>query len=143
MNKHIFKLGFYAKYNILKSKLIKNIETAWNNQYLSEKELEKIQLVKIKILLSHAYDNTVFYKRKFEQAGFHPDTFHDLKDIEQIPVLTKDKIRECLNNFLATNLESSRRETVNTGGTTGIPMKFFRDVASKDWMTALYFRTIK
>ncbi len=44
MNKDIFKSVFYIKNSLLNPILIKNIKTAWDNQYKSVKEINEIQL---------------------------------------------------------------------------------------------------
>ncbi len=143
MNKHIFNSIFFAKNRLMNPGLIKDIDLAWKNQTLSTNELYELQVTKLKKLLHHAYDHCPFYRQVFEKANFHPSKFKDLTDVVRIPVLTKQEIRDHLETITADNLEPSLREAVNTGGTTGIPLKFYRDVASKDWMLALYLRTTR
>lgn len=127
----------------MKPSLIKAIDTAWLNQYLSKEELDNLQFLKLNNILHHAYKNCPLYTKKFDSVGFHPDQFSKLKDLEKVPFLTKQEIRDNLDVITATNLPPERRETVNTGGTTGVPMKFYRDRDTIDWMNALYFRTTR
>lgn len=141
MHQNLFKALFLLKYNVIKPNLIKTIKRVWQNQYMSKDQLMEMQQSKVKNILNHAYNNTLFYKRKFDEAGFHPDFFHDLKDIEKIPILKKEEIKSRGDSMMAKNLPEMRAESVNTGGTTGIPMKLYRDAGAKDLMTALYSRT--
>ena len=143
MYKNFFKVLFLLKYNIINPDLIKTIKRVWNNQYVSKAQLMEMQLSKVKNILNHAYNETIFYKKKFDEAGFHPDQFCDLEDIKKIPILKKDEIKTQVDTMVATNLPEMRAESVNTSGTTGIPMKFYRDTGTKDLITAFYFRTIK
>jgi phenylacetate-CoA ligase len=143
MNKHLYNTLFFTRYWFNKPGLITDIKTAWKNQYLLKTELINLQEVKLKKLLHHAYEFSPFYKEKFDHVGFHPNRFNNLSDIEMIPFLTKQEIRDHLETITVSGLPTSRREKVNTGGTTGIPMRFYRDTAVKDLMTALYLRTTR
>jgi phenylacetate-CoA ligase len=143
MNKLVFKTIFYLKNKIAKPDLLSQIDRAWISQYMAKEGLESLQFNKLKNLIIHAYTNTQFYKAKFDNAGFHPNQLTGLKDIENIPILTKKEIRDNIVTMSAGNLPKNRFERVNTGGTTGIPMMFYRDNETKGRMTALYFRTIR
>ena len=46
-------------------------------------ELEAMQLQRLKEMVRYAYDNTVYYKRSFDEAGVSPDDIKSPKDIER------------------------------------------------------------
>ncbi|MCL1864569.1 MAG: phenylacetate--CoA ligase [Spirochaetes bacterium] len=58
------------------------------------KKLKELQLERLKWSIRHAFDNVPFYKKKFEAAGFHPDQFKDFDDMQRIPFLTKQDMRD-------------------------------------------------
>ena len=57
-------------------------------------ELEAMQLERLKEMVRYAYDNTVWYKRSFDEAGVSPDDIHTLKDIERFPFIDKKTERD-------------------------------------------------
>ncbi|HPP93979.1 MAG TPA: phenylacetate--CoA ligase [Spirochaetota bacterium] len=66
----------------------KEIET------MPEKKMKELQLERLKWSVRHAYDNVPFYKKKFDEAGFHPDQLKSLDDMRRIPFLTKQDMRD-------------------------------------------------
>ncbi len=63
-------------------------------EILSRKELEEIQLKRLKWVVRHAYDNVPFYRRRFREAGVYPDDVKRLEDIVKLPFTTKEDLRE-------------------------------------------------
>ncbi|WP_116135402.1 phenylacetate--CoA ligase PaaK [Trinickia diaoshuihuensis] len=64
------------------------IETA------SRDELAALQLERLKWTLKHAYENSVVYRRKFDEAGVHPDDLKTLADLSRFPFTTKSDLRD-------------------------------------------------
>ncbi|MEM2388508.1 MAG: phenylacetate--CoA ligase, partial [Candidatus Thermoplasmatota archaeon] len=60
---------------------------------ISRKELEEIQLKRLKRIVMHAYKNVPFYRKKFDEAGISP-RIKSLEDIEKLPFTTKDDFRK-------------------------------------------------
>lgn len=55
------------------------IETA------SRQKMREIQTAKLKAVVRKAYHDTVFYRRKFAEAGIRPDDIETLEDLKKIP----------------------------------------------------------
>ena len=51
----------------------------------SRDEIEALQLERLKWSLSHAYKNVPMYKKRFDEAGVHPDDVKSLKDLVRFP----------------------------------------------------------
>ena len=67
---------------------MEQIETA------SVDELRSLQLERMKKTLQHAYQNSTVYKKKFDEAGVHPDDLKSLDDLAKFPFTTKQDLRE-------------------------------------------------
>jgi phenylacetate-CoA ligase len=67
---------------------LEQIETA------SIDELRSVQLQRLKKTLQHAYDNSSVYKKKFDDAGVHPDDLKNLADLAKFPFTTKKDLRD-------------------------------------------------
>lgn len=66
----------------------KDIET------MSRKEMEELQLERLKYTVAYCYENVPFYKKKMDDAGVTPDKIHTLADIRLIPPTTKTDLRD-------------------------------------------------
>ncbi|WP_427311456.1 phenylacetate--CoA ligase PaaK [Cupriavidus sp. H39] len=64
------------------------IETA------SRAELQALQLERLKWSLHHAYANSPVYRRKFDEAGVHPDQLQALADLARFPFTSKQDLRD-------------------------------------------------
>jgi len=45
------------------------------------------QTEKLKALVKRVYDNTVFYRRRFDEAGIKPEDIQTLEDLQRIPLI--------------------------------------------------------
>ena len=97
---------------------------------LNQSDLEKRQEKKLKDLLIHAYENTSYYKRQFDESGFNPHDMRNKEEILKIPILTKDIVRNHYSELAAKNIEKEQVAEASTGGSTGVPMIFLRDKES-------------
>ena len=105
------------------------------SQYFSEEVSKENQLNLLKKTLSYAYANVPYYKKKFTEIRFNPFSISSLKDIEQLPFLTKKDIFDSGTSMVSTSIPKSRRFTSLTGGTTGNPIELVFDLNShsKEW----------
>jgi len=110
-------------------------------QWLSRKDLEKLQLKKFKALLVHAYSRVPHYHECFKEAGFHPADFMTFADAERIPILDRSTVRTNCHSMLQVGNPSSR-DIVNwtTSGTTAAPVEFCRGKTDLSWAVAAELR---
>ena len=89
---------------------------------LSRRELEAIQLERLKYTVANCYNNVPFYRKKLDEAKiFDGSKIRRLSDIKYIPITTKDELRDnypfglCAVNF------SKNVRLHASSGTTGKP----------------------
>jgi phenylacetate-CoA ligase len=68
----------------------------WNEKIetISREELRKHQLQQLKEKIKFCYDNTVFYRKKFNSAGISPEDIKTLDDIQKISFTVKNDLRD-------------------------------------------------
>jgi phenylacetate-CoA ligase len=106
------------------------------SQWWSREKLKEYQMQQLEKLLNHAYNNVPYYRRVFDERGLKPKDIQDFDDLKKLPYLTKEIIRNNLEDLIARNYPSSKLQYCTTGGSTGIPMGFYveKDIASaKEW----------
>ena len=57
-------------------------------------EIRALQLERLKWSLRHAYDNVPMYKKRFDDAGVHPDDLKTLSDLAKFPFTQKNDLRD-------------------------------------------------
>ena len=91
------------------------IETA------SVDELQALQLKRLKLTVDHAYYNVPMYRKKFDEAGVHPNDLRYLEDIQKFPYTTKQDLRD---NYPFGMFAVPMKDVVRvhaSSGTTGKP----------------------
>jgi phenylacetate-CoA ligase len=100
-------------------------------------ERERAILERLKEVTRYAWDHAPFYRRKWDEAGFHPDHLKSLEDFEsKVPVVTKKDLREAqartppFGDYLCVP-EREIHHIHGTSGTTGRPTAF--GISRADW----------
>ncbi len=91
------------------------IETA------SRDEIAALQLNRLRWSLAHAYENVPATRRRFDEAGVHPDDLARLEDLRKFPFTTKADLRE---NYPFGMFAVPREKVLRvhaSSGTTGKP----------------------
>jgi phenylacetate-CoA ligase len=86
--------------------------------------IENYQTEQLSKIVEHAYLNTIGYRELYQRLGLSPATMVELGDLERLPFVTKELLRDNLEAFSA---QWPGRARVTTGGSTGIPFGFYRD----------------
>jgi phenylacetate-CoA ligase len=60
--------------------------------YLPLQVTKSYQLQAIQRLVNHAYHHIPFYRKKYQEAGFHPRELRTLTDMERIPTVCKSEV---------------------------------------------------
>jgi phenylacetate-CoA ligase len=103
---------------------------------MEPREREALILRKLRAQVEWAYYRSPFYRRKWDEAGFHPEKLKTLDDLRRIPILTKEEIRkdQAENPPFGSYLCVEPRDVLRihgTSGTTGRPTAFA--IGRDDW----------
>lgn len=91
---------------------------------------------RIREVMRWCWDRAPFYRRKWAEAGVHPDAIRSLEDFERVPVVTKEELRatQAAHPPFGDYLCVEEREVGHihgTSGTTGRPTAF--GISQDDW----------
>jgi phenylacetate-CoA ligase len=111
----------------------------WNPflETLPLEDLQRLQLAKFKKIIEHAYRNSKFHRRLYQQAGMEPGDIKTYGDIRRVPKVEKSMMREIqrkdpfpYGDALCVPLEEVA-EFRQTSGTTGQPV--YQADTWQDW----------
>jgi len=91
----------------------------WNKE-----QIQEYQFRELKRIVRYAYENTNGYRRLYNECGITPDSLKTIEDFRKLPFLTKEAIRDNLEDF---SVDIKGRQYVTTAGTTGVPFGFYVD----------------
>jgi phenylacetate-CoA ligase len=90
-------------------------------ELMERKELEELQLQRLKSVVEKVYKNVPFYQNKLKQAGITPQDIKSLKDLVKLPTTKKQDLRDNYPfGLFAVPLEEVVRVHASSG-TTGKP----------------------
>lgn len=93
-----------------------------NNRRLSPAELEAVRDQKLQAMIRHAYENVPYYRSLFQSVGLLPEDIRTVKDLQRIPITTKDDLRTAgVERITAKGIDFAACQVVHTSGTTGKP----------------------
>lgn len=120
-NRLFFKYGIYYPVTFL---LGMNLNKYFNELSISQRfpkeKLDEIKLLKLNTILQHSKLNIPYYKRNLEKYSLDK-----LSEIQELPLIDKEIIREDPTRFKASNL-SRGVMSKTTGGSTGAPVTIFK-----------------
>src|SRR3972149_8095778 len=95
----------------------------------SHTKLIQYQNQKLSELINYAYNFIPYYKELFDRYKIKPDKIRTIEDLSNIPVLTKEIVRERFDSLTCDKrfFNKYRPLIYRTSGTTGSPLKFYHD----------------
>lgn len=83
--------------------------------------IKEEQLKKLKHQVQHCYNNSTYYKKKFDSVNLKPDDIKTLEDIRKIPFTVKSDLRDNYPFGMVTVKSEEIVEIHASSGTTGNP----------------------
>ena len=107
----------------------------------STERLKEIQWARLNKLLNYAYERIPLYRDKFSEAGVRPDDIATRRDFRQIPVLTKDEIRQSFPDRILNGQRSFPSSMMGqTSGSTGDSLHFVRP--DQQWQCSVLYSVL-
>lgn len=110
------------------------------SQFWPVDQMQSYQFEKFQKLLNHAWTNIPFYQKFYKAHNIRPADIKDPGDINKLPVLTKQMVRENHNQLLWDGHYKKQVVTIVTGGTTGPPLPVYSDVTDRSFAWGAFYR---
>ena len=62
--------------------------------FKTQEEIQAVQLAGLKWTVAHAYNNSEFYKQRFDEAGIKPEDIKSLDDLQRLPFVTAQDLQQ-------------------------------------------------
>ena len=130
-----------AIYFLAGNATLRNLRHIKSVEFQSREKLKQLQDEKLRRLLLHAYKNVPYYRDALTAAGVVKEGQVSLENFGNIPILTKEIIRQQGKNLYSRDYRKRKSYTNTSGGSTGEPVTFIQDKEYKAWgmATKQYF----
>lgn len=106
------------------------------SQWWSRDELQAFQWAELSKLIRVAASSTPYYQELFRRIGLEPGDVKSWDDFRRIPILRREDVAQNKERLASTTLRRSELLPHATGGSSGVPVRFYRTWESYDWRTA-------
>jgi phenylacetate-CoA ligase len=121
----------YSSYGFFKYKEYKRLEMSLGEYDFEEKlsinDIKKGQVEKLKLLLSHASENSVYYNKLLKKSNLDINNIKSIDELKKIPILDKNIFKENYELIKVTNSDKYSPIAMSSGGTTGTSLNFLMD----------------
>lgn len=120
----LYKLWLYDL--IKRHKTLKYYKSYKNFHKLSRQEILNYQKKKLSDQINFHYENNSFFRKNLEKAKIMPSDFNRIEDLKRIPLIDRTDLQKFYNNMITKNIR--RKFYSSSSGTTGIPVRYAKDV---------------
>lgn len=112
----------------------KNIQSRemWSHDKFLDYQRSRLQL-----LIEHCANHVPYYRDLFKSIGLDPRDIRDQSDLEHIPILEKQTLRERGKELIDERVRLTDLKMVSTSGTTGTPLNLYRNI--REFSTAFAY----
>ena len=94
----------------------------------NEKELNHFKDKALRNIIRYAY-SVPLYHDKYKKAGIHPSNINKIKDIEKLPLITKEDIKKYYpNGIISSKIKKEKLLEISTSGTSGKKLAIYQDM---------------
>ena len=73
-----------------------------DRETMDPEKRDELIVARIREVMAYAYDHSPFYQRKWDEAGIKANDIRTLADFEEVPVVTKQELRDNTTSSITT-----------------------------------------
>jgi len=123
-----------------RSRSLKLLQQIEREPFVPKAEVEANQFRRLSALLAHAEEHVPYYRELFKSQKLASRDIRSLEDFAQLPILTKDIVRDRWRDLVRDDVPLESLSQHHSGGSTGVPLTFYRDRSYIDASEAGTFR---
>ena len=90
--------------------------------YWDHDKINRLQNKNLRYIIKYAYNNVPFYHNKYKKLGINPNDIKNIKDLERMPIIGKDEIRNNYADLISKEYKIYNLKKISTSGSTGKPL---------------------
>lgn len=105
------------------------------SQWWTREKLLDFQWQETRKLVEHVFKTVPYYQKKYADAGIRLEDIRSPEDFARLPVMTRQEVN-ANRDALRSSAYQGRFIPHATGGSSGVPTRFYITIESYDWRTA-------
>jgi phenylacetate-CoA ligase len=124
----LYFLGLIFKRSLITRRVRRMYDALMRTQWAAAEQIRRLQELRLRRMIRHAYHHVPYYREVFDQLKIRPEDVKTLSDLQRLPVLSKEKVREHLYfDLFADNHRKREMQQVTTSGPNGDPLDLYVD----------------
>ncbi len=124
-----------------RSPYLRNYRTVLRTQYDAPEVIRVRQSELLRLLVWHAYETTAFWRERLHSAGVAPNEIGDVDDLPLLPLLTKQDLRDRVEDMLSCAYDRAKLSRKSTSGSTGTSVSVFVHDERQQWTRGCVLRS--
>ena len=126
--------GFYHQATCFGRTFREQLAEFQNHRFWSQEKLIEDQVQRLQSLCLYAGMHVPYYRELFKSIGFDPKGLRSVEDLQQLPILDKETVRE-KRDFLLSQKKVGKIISTHTSGTTGkaLHLKLSREANQRSY----------
>jgi len=122
-----------------KERVFAALEDLAKSQWQSPESMRQRQWEKLRRMVQHAYEHVPYYRKMYDAVGFHPGRLRSMEDIDVIPAISKQVMRDNARELIAQD-RTYRFSEDSTSGSSGPTTIIYTDRTALAYQHAAVFR---
>lgn len=141
LTKPLKRLLFDGSYLVAgKPSVVRHYKKFMKTQWRPYDWLRDMQIDQLNRLVRFSDEHVLYYRRLFESLGLKPGDLKELQELQKLPILTKQIIKQHRDEMMPQNLRILRYVHGHTGGSTGEPLEYLMSIEDYARAIALLHR---
>ena len=142
MNPRIAFVVYKTVQRLRGERVFEALERLERSQWESADTIRQLQWQRLRQLVRHAYEHVPYYRSIYDEAGFRPEMLRESRDLELIPIISKEVMRENSHNFISRDKKYKFSED-STSGSSGPTTIIYTDRKALAYQHAAVLRAYR
>jgi phenylacetate-CoA ligase len=116
------------------------LEELKSTEWWTAEQIDGYQNKQLSQMVQLAYESVPYYRQLFQEWGVESGAVKNAADLEQIPLLTKQTLRESSRQLISQRFKPQSLLTNQTSGTTGTPLTVYLTREALQFQWAVWWR---
>lgn len=116
--------GWRVKNNRYSTSFWKLLREAENRSHWTTDQVQTYRDNRLRAFIKHCVETVPFYQRESQRIGLTPYDIKSLEDLKNFPIISKERVRENISDFISKSVSKSKQVIIHTSGSTGAGLRF-------------------
>ena len=133
-------LGYRSRHIRYGGAFHRRLRELQDSEWWDADRINEFHRTQLRQMIRHCYDTVPYYHDLFDANGIRPEDIAEVTDLPQVPLLTKDIVREQGDRLISSHYRDQKLIKILTSGTSGKAMEIFFTPQAQQEQWAIVWR---